>query len=111
MSFKVNFFVNAGATFTRQLTYFTPEGDLFDLTGYEAKLQVRESVLSETAVIDIAPTIDTTEGTITWTFAATDTANLDREKYIYAMEISNDSNGNVIRLIEGDITISPKVVR
>ena len=111
MSFKVNFFVNAGATFTRELTYFTPEGDLFDLTGYTARLQVRENIFAEQAVIDVTPTIDTENSTITWSFLATDTANLDREKYIYAMEISNASNGNVIRLIDGDVTISPKVVR
>lgn len=111
MTFKVNFYVNAGATFTRQLTYTTPQQELFDLTGYTARLQVRESVFSEQPVIDITPTIDVTEATITWTFPAADTAALTRERYIYAMEISNTVEDVVVRLIEGDIIISPKVVR
>lgn len=110
MAFRVNLYVEAGATFSREITYTNPDGSVFDLTDYTAELQVRLTPSSATAVITVEPEIDVETGKISWTFSAEETADLTAPKYVYAMELTN-LDGTVIRFIEGDVTVSPEVVR
>lgn len=110
MAFTVNLYVEAGATFTREVTYTNPDGTVFDLTDYTAELQVRETATSETATITKTPSITVSTGKVSWTFTAAETSTLTNDKYVYAIELTN-TDGTVIRFIEGDITVSPEVVR
>ena len=110
MAFIAHLYVEAGATFTREITYTNEDGTLFDLTDYSAELQVRETASSETATITKVPTISVPDATISWTFTAAETAALTEAKYVYAIELTK-TDGTVIRLVEGDLTISPEVVR
>lgn len=110
MAFTVNLLVEAGATFSRNITYTNPDGSVFDLSGYTAKLQVRLTASSATAVIDITPSINTTTGVVSFTFSAAQTSSLTAEKYVWAIELTH-TDGTVLRFVEGDITVSPEVVR
>lgn len=110
MAYIANFYVEAGATFTRSITYTNDDGTIFDLTGYTAQLQVRLTPSSSTAVISLNPNINVQTGTISWTFSAQGTALLTAPKYVYALELTH-TNGTVIRLLQGDLNISPEVVR
>ena len=110
MAFIANLYIEAGATFTREITYTNEDGTLFDLTDYSAELQVRETVNSETATITKMPTISVADATISWTFTAAETATLTSDKYVYALELTK-TDGTVIRLVQGDLTVSPEVVR
>ena len=111
MAYIANLYVEAGATFSRVITYTDDSGNLVDLTDYTAELQVRETVTSEAAAITKVPTLGGTAGTISWTFTAAETAALTASKYVYALELTNTSDSSVTRLVEGDITVSPEVVR
>jgi hypothetical protein len=110
MAFTVNLLVEAGATFTREITYTNPDGTVFDLTDYTAELQVRETVASSTAAITLNPSINVSTGVISWTFTATQTASLTADKYVWAIELEH-TDGTVLRFVEGDITVKPEVVR
>jgi len=110
MAFIANLYVEAGATFSRTITYTNDDGTLFDLTDYTAELQVRETVSSASAILTKVPTIDVEDATISWTFSAAETATLTAEKYVYGLELTK-SDGTVTRLVEGDLTVSPEVVR
>ena len=110
MAFTVNLYVEAGATFTREITYTNPDGTVFDLTDYSAELQVRETATSDTAAITKTPSIDVPTGKVSWTFTATETSGLTADKYVYAIELTK-TDGSVIRFVEGDVTVSPEVVR
>ena len=110
MAFTVNLYVEAGATFSREVAYTNADGTVFDLTGYTAELQVRETAASATAAITVEPDIDVETGVVSWTFSAEETSGLTASKYVYAIELTH-LGGNVIRFIEGDITVSPEVVR
>lgn len=110
MAFRVNLYVEAGATFSREITYTNPDGSVFDLTGYTAQLQIRLTPSSSTAVISLNPNINVQTGKISWTFSAQGTALLTAPKYVYALELTH-TNGTVIRFIEGDVVVSPEVVR
>ena len=110
MAFTVNLYIEAGATFSREVTYTNADGTVFDLTDYTAELQVRETATSATAVITKTPSIDVPTGVVSWTFTATETALLTASKYVYAIELTH-TDGTVIRFIEGDLVVSPEVVR
>lgn len=110
MAFTVNLYVEAGATFSRDVTYTNADGSVFDLTDYTAELQVRETASSASAVITKTPTITVETGVVSWTFTAAETSGLTASKYVYAIELTH-TDGTVIRFIEGDITVSPEVVR
>lgn len=110
MAFTVNLYVEAGATFSREITYTNPDGSVFDLTGYTAELQVRETAKSATAVITMNPTLNTVSGKVSFTLTALQTATLTADKYVWAIELTH-TDGTVLRFVEGDITVSPEVVR
>lgn len=107
---NLNFLIEAGATFSRELVYTNEDGTLFDLTGFTAELQVRETVSSATAVLTVTPSIDVETATIDWGFTAAQTSTLTKEKYVYAMELYGPDE-LVIRLIQGELVISPEVVK
>jgi len=110
MAYTVNLYVEAGATFSREVTYTNADGTVFDLTDYTAELQVRLTATSSTATITLNPSINVSTGKVSWTFTAAQTATLTASKYVYAIELAH-TDGTVIRFIEGDITVSPEVVR
>lgn len=104
-------YVEAGATYYREFVYTDPETDEpFDLTGYTAEIQIRESVSSATAALTIEPTITALTGSIAIGLSATQTATLTNPKYVYALELYGDDD-LVIRLAEGGVIVSPEVVR
>lgn len=104
-------YVEAGATYYREFVYTDPATDEpFDLTGYTAEIQIRESVDSATPALTITPTITPLEGSISFELSAEQTAALTNSKYVYALEIYGPDN-LVIRLAEGGVFVSPEVVR
>ncbi len=107
MAIQYNLHIEAGATFHRDLVYTNEDGSLFDLTGYSAKLQIRPTVSSSTLTLEVIPTIDVPTATISWDFTATQTAALTGG--VYAVELTKSPT--VIRLVEGDVVVSPEVVR
>lgn len=107
---QLNLYVEAGATFTRSLVYTNDDGSLFNLDGFTAELQVRESVSATSATLTVEPSIDVETATISWEFTAAETSALTADSYVYAMELYGPDS-LVIRLIEGAVTVSPEVVR
>lgn len=110
MAYIANLYVEAGATFSRVVTYTQEDGSLADLTGFTAELQVRETVESSTVKIQKTPQIDVEAATISWTFTAAETATLTAPSYVYALELTAPDD-TVTRLLEGHLTVSPEVVR
>lgn len=108
MAIQYNLHVEAGATYTRDIVYTNDDGSLFDLTGYSATMQIRPTVLSATLTLAVTPTIDVPTSTVSFTLTATQTAALSGS-YVYAIEIAKSPV--VIRLMEGEVIVSPEVVR
>lgn len=102
-----------GATLALQCIYKDAEGDLVDLTGYTARLQVRATHQSTTALLALTDgsglTLGGAAGTIDVLVNATTTAALKPGDYVYDMEIV--SGGTVTRLVEGGFAVTPEVTR
>lgn len=101
-----------GATFRYALTWL--EDDVpKNLSGYTARMQVRNTVDALTTVIDI----DTDDGislggalgTIELEVAADVTADVPAGLYVYDLELIDDDV--VTRLVEGSFYVSPEVTR
>lgn len=113
--------VEQGATFQRTLT-ITDAGVPVNLTGYTAQLQIRATVDSPDPLIDVDTssgiTITPLTGVIDIVISDTLTATLPIKRPIlgpqplgvWAINITSPT-GIVERLLEGQVTISPAVIR
>lgn len=102
-----------GASFDYSLTWRT-NGTAVNLTGYSARMQVRESYDSGTAVVSITAgtgiTLGGTAGSIILELGPTTTAGVPSGQYVYDLELIT-SGGYVTRLLEGNFTVDPEVTR
>jgi predicted ABC-class ATPase len=110
---KRDFTIEQGATFEQRFI-LKRLGVLLDLTGYSARMQLRQAV--ESAAIALELTTEnarielTPEGTMRWIVDAVTTAALPRTGYVYDTELV-DPTGKVDRIFEGKVTISAEVTR
>jgi len=113
-----NFTCNQGATFSRTITWKDSANAAYDLTGYTARMHVRETVATANTVITLT-TVNSritlgsnvaTKGQITLTISAADTANLVPAIYVYDLEVVS-GGGVVDRLIEGNFVVKAEVTR
>lgn len=105
-----------GASWDYTLTWQTA-GTPVNLTGYTARMQVRPSYDSGSAVVSLTSgtgiTLGGTAGTVLLEMNATTTAALDgtpNAQYIYDLELISGA-GYVTRLVEGNFFINPEVTR
>lgn len=105
-----------GATFDYSLSWSTG-GTAVNLTGYSARMQVRDSYDAGTAIVSLTSgtgiTLGGTAGTILLELSATSTAALDgtpNTQYVYDLELVSGA-GYVTRLVEGRFYVYPEVTR
>ena len=111
-----NFEIEQGETCVRVVTYTDANGDAYDITGWEVRMQIREWVeYAETILV-----ISTTEGSITLsdpengeftiTIPADSTAEMDFRRAYYDVECVK-TDGKITRLLEGTVTLDKEVTR
>jgi hypothetical protein len=111
-----NITIEQGATFALPIVWRDGEGDPIDLTGYQgARMQVRRTYKSTDTLLSLTSEDDdiilgTTDGTITVTASAQATAAIDAKCGVYDLELI-DPDGNVVRLLKGEVSIDPEATR
>ena len=110
MSVQDNFTIDAGGTLIRQFIYKDNAGETIDISGYEARAQVRKSTFGA-LVIDSTPVIDEDTFVITMTWTAAQTSKLLDSNYVYGLEIYNDETGDVAVLTRGILTVNQEIVK
>lgn len=114
MAGKLNIEIEQGATFTKTFVWKDDNGDARDLTGYSAEIQFRETKDSASSIYDSDANSDislgTTDGTITWTISAPDTASMSFDRALWALEL-NDGSGVITRLLEGWVDLNKEIVK
>ena len=107
-----------GASWDYTLTWQTG-GTAVNLTNYGARMQVRETHASSTAVLSLTAgtgiTLGGTAGTIVLEATATQTAGISAQppgpqQYVYDLELISPAN-IVTRLVEGRVLVYPEVTR
>ena len=109
MAIKANLFVDQGATFATKLVLNDADGVPVDLTGYTASGQIRKHYTSSNAT-SFTVSLTASTGSVVLSLSANATANLISGRYVYDVEMV-DTSGNVSRIIEGIVTVSPNVTR
>ena len=107
--------MDQGATFSRAITWQDSQAVPVNLTGYTARMQVRDEVDSASAALSLTTensriSLGGTAGTITLLVSATDTAAVAAGEYIYDLELVSGA-GTVTRLIQGCFTVDGEVTR
>jgi hypothetical protein len=110
-----NIIADQGATFTYAFVKKDSENRVVPLTGYTARMQVRGSVSSTTATLNLTTengylTIDAFKGAIMVEVPYTVMTNILPEKYVYDLEIIDDED-SVERLVMGTFTVRAEVTR
>lgn len=105
-----------GANFDYTLTW-QAGGSAVNLTGYSARMQVRDSYDAGTAVVSLTSgtgiTLGGTAGSIILELSSTATAALDgtpNTQYVYDLELVSGA-GYVTRLVEGRFYVYPEVTK
>lgn len=106
--------INAGSTFPNafaEAEFFPTDnvGAPFSLTGWVAKLQIRETP-DKPAVIDIEPTVDVATNSVKFSLSAEETADLVLPNYVWACELQNEETGKVMTLARGLVEVAPQIV-
>lgn len=108
-----DFTIYQGATFSRVVTWKDENEDAVNLTGYTARMQIRQRLTGDTLIALTTENgrvaLGGTDGTVTLTIAATDTADLTMGG-VYDLELVSGA-GVVTRLLQGNVTLSKEVTR
>lgn len=103
-----NLDIDAGATFRLVIEYTDKDGVPVDLTGYTAQWQARTSVEADPPAITKTPLVSGSN--ITLHLTAAETAAL-AGVLVYAVEVHGPGGEPVVRILDGQITVSPEIVR
>ena len=102
--------IEAGATFSTEVTVNDASGYPKDLSDYTVRSQLRKSYYSTTAIDFQINVTDPLNGIIEMTISAANTSNIRAGRYVYDVEIE-DSEEIVTRIFEGIATVLPNVTR
>jgi hypothetical protein len=110
-----NITINQGATFELTITWKDSAGTAINLSGYTARMQVRETYASTSPIVSLTNgagiTLGGAAGTIAIVISATTTTALTAPfSGVYDLEIQSAA-GVVTRLIQGSATVTAEVTR
>jgi len=105
-----NLYMEQGTTFNTTITLDDVYGDVYNLSGYTVKSQMQKSYYSANTTAVFTSSLNPTQGLITLSLSAPTTANITAGRYVYDATIT-DNLGNVTRILEGIIDVSPSVTR
>jgi hypothetical protein len=109
MAVTSNLVIDQGANFTVTINYSNDEGVPNNLTGYTARAQMRKSYYSANSISFTPSFTDAANGEIMLSMTPATTANIKAGRYVYDLTVS--SNVNVLRIVEGIVTVLPGVTR
>jgi hypothetical protein len=107
----VNLIIESGATFSTTMNIDDDTGANFNLTGYTAACKIRKSYYSDFNVYTLTVSIDSpaTDGNITISATANQTATFKPGRYVYDVELTSVSS--VTRILEGIVEVRPNATR
>ncbi len=111
MAAVANLRIDQGASFSSDVTVTNSDGVAVDLAGYTTFAKMaKQHGASTTISITANIASDTTTGVIELSLNDTQTAALEAPgRYVYDVYITKTTDSTVTRVIEGIITVNPKV--
>lgn len=112
MATKANISIDQGTTFSTQIDLTDENDDPIDLSAYTANGQIRRWYSSsDPSATFVANTgTNTAAGILTLSLSANQTSNLEYGRYVYDVKLTDASN-TITRIVEGIVTVTPRVTR
>jgi hypothetical protein len=109
MASIANLQIDAGTTFTSDVTVYNDDGTVKDLTGYttEAKMTRGYASTNERVYFDI--TVFEADGIIRINLTPDITIQLEEGRWVYDVQMTDTSDSTVTRVVEGIVTVFPSV--
>ncbi len=111
MATVFNLFIDQGSTFKANVTVKDVTGNVRDISGHSARSQFRRAIKSANSHSFTATVPIGTDGNVFLTMNSNTTTNVTAARYLYDLEIVKDSNGEVERVSEGIVVVSPEITR
>ena len=109
MAVYANLIVDQGSDFSADINVVDDNGAI-DISSYTYRGQIRKTYASSNAVDFYTSTNNPVNGVLTISLAAAQTSGMKAGRYVYDVEIV-DGIGNVTRVIEGQLEVTPRVTR
>ncbi len=103
--------IEAGATFSIQITIKNDNGIGKNLVNHTVTSQLRKSYYSSVATDFTINILDSANGSITMGMSSANTSNLRAGRYVFDVELTDTANSTVTRIFEGIATVLPNVTR
>jgi hypothetical protein len=105
MATKANITIDQGTTFNTEIVLTDEENNPLDLSGYTGLAQMRKSYTSSTYKSFV---VTLSEGIVLLPMNSSNSSSLTAGRYVYDVLLT-DSLNNVNRIIEGIVTVTPRV--
>lgn len=116
MAAILNITIEQGATFTLDLAVTDESGNIVNLSGYTARLDIKRNVLESTSLLQLTTAnsriiITALTGVVTLILTAAETAAITTwQRGVYDLELVS-AGGVVTRLCSGDVVVSAEVTK
>lgn len=111
MAIVSNLSIDQGTTYTVTIAVTDDTGSARNLTGYTGRAQLKRSYYTNTNTAFTITIDNPSGGEIDMSLTATQTSALRAGRYVYDLELVNNSTGAVERIVEGIATIYPEVTK
>lgn len=109
MAIKANLIVDQGTSYSTSINLTDDNDSVVDLSSYTANAQIRKTYSSSNAVSFGVEMYGST-GIITLSLTANQTANMVPGRFVYDVLLT-DAESVVSRIVEGIVTVTPRVTR
>ena len=103
--------IDQGSTYTGKIPVVGANKLPVDLTGFNARGQIRRSYSSLTSVNFMTSIDEPVSGEIYISLTPTQTAEMRPGRYVFDVEIYNGDESDVIRVCEGQAEITPRATK
>lgn len=107
MATKANIVIDQGTTFNTEIYLTDESGNALDLSVYSANSQIRKWYTSSNS---ISFNVSLNSGTIFLSLTANTTASLEAGRYVYDVLLKDNAN-TITRVVEGIVTVTPRVTQ
>jgi hypothetical protein len=111
MAIYSNLTIDQGSTFSVEIDVTDSSGDPLNLTGYTVAGQIRKTYSSSTSINFTASVYSAIGGTVKIELSAVTTNAMKAGRYVYDVEITQTSSGDITRIVEGQLEVKPGVTK
>jgi hypothetical protein len=110
MAIKANLVIDQGTDYSTSITLTDDDDNVVDLTSYTASAQMRKTYSSSNA-ISFSTTLYGETGIVQLQLSANQTANIVPGRFVYDVMVHETVTDVRSRIVEGIVTVTPRVTQ